>query len=67
MKSQKKSIESLFSLDDILLSDDDLIEIKGGIDDGVNCGAGCGVGCGAGCGAGCAGCSDQPIKPTTRI
>ncbi|WP_148038986.1 hypothetical protein [Proteiniphilum sp. X52] len=58
MKTKKGSIDLILSLDNIVLSNDDLIEIKGGKNDT----AGCGVGCGAGCGGGCSGCS-QPDEP----
>ena len=49
----------MLSLDDMFLSEDELVQIKGGTADSVNCGAGCGVGCGAGCGNNCAGCADN--------
>ncbi|WP_418893695.1 hypothetical protein [Limibacterium fermenti] len=62
MKSSKESIDLILSLDNIFLSNDDLIEIKGGNNEIM----GCGVGCGAGCGGGCSGCS-KPVKPTNPV
>lgn len=55
---KNKSMEVMLSLDEMFLSEDELVQIKGGTaDDSVNCGRGCGVGCGGGCGDGCSGCS----------
>jgi hypothetical protein len=55
MNSIEKMNEELF--DNLALSDDELLLIKGGQE--VNCGFGCGVGCGSGCGENCGGCTTQ--------
>lgn len=60
MKSNR--LISIFSIDDILLQENELIEITGGQNaaDGF-CGTGCGMNCGASCGDGCVGaCPQQP-------
>lgn len=59
MNSIENMNEELF--DNLVLSDDELLFIKGGQD--INCGDGCGLGCGGGCGAGCSGCP-TPAEPT---
>jgi hypothetical protein len=52
---------NLSLLSEIVLTEDELLVIQGGINHNpsnpINCGQGCGLGCGAGCGAGCSGCS----------
>jgi hypothetical protein len=58
---KNKTMEIMLSLDDMFLSEDELVQIKGGTADSVNCGAGCGVGCGAGCGNNCQGCAGEQI------
>lgn len=57
------NMEKLFRLEDVnlpfnelALSDDDMLVIKGGMGAGSNSGSGCGCGCGTGAGCGC-GCS----------
>lgn len=61
----KNDLKNVFSVEDIILKDDELIQIKGGQQDGVDCGYGCGVGCGSNCGENCAGCSQTP-PPITK-
>jgi hypothetical protein len=47
------------SIDDIILNEEGLIQIKGGDAPPISCGEGCGLGCGAGCGVGCSGCAEK--------
>lgn len=56
----EKDLRKIFSIEDIVLEENDLIQIKGGT--GTGCGAGCGVGCGAGCGSGCTGCAPKKLE-----
>jgi hypothetical protein len=50
IKLNEKSV-----LDDIILKEDELLIIKGGLQSVVSCGNNCGSGCGRSCGSGCNG------------
>ncbi|MCL2597670.1 MAG: hypothetical protein FWD66_08465 [Paludibacter sp.] len=52
----KKELKTILCIEDIVLNDGELIQIRGGA--AVNCGAGCGVGCGSNCGSNCTGCPE---------
>ena len=56
---ESNNLISTFSIDDIILNEEDLIQIKGGDAPPISCGEGCGLGCGAGCGVGCSGCAEK--------
>lgn len=58
-------LNSIFSINDILLEDDQLVEILGGKAADGWAGTGCGMNCGASCGDTCTGtCPGQPTEPT---
>lgn len=40
-------------LDSIILNEEELINIRGGLGDGIKCGSNCGLACGTACGATC--------------
>lgn len=56
---EANNLISTFSIDDVILLEEELIQIKGGDAPPISCGDGCGLGCGAGCGAGCSGCVEK--------
>ena len=64
--SKEQSILTMMSIDDIVLNDSELVEIKGGECPPVNCGSGCGLGCGNGCGMGCSGCKGSGTVMSQR-
>lgn len=40
-------------LDSIILDEEELINIRGGVSDGITCGSNCGMSCGNSCGSNC--------------
>jgi hypothetical protein len=53
-----------FSIEDVVLEDNELIQIKGGNAQAeVGCGKGCGVGCGRNCGNNCSGSCSATLTP----
>jgi hypothetical protein len=60
------SLMKVFSIEDIVLTNDEMIVIKAGIDPGSSTGF-CGNGCGMNCGNGCNGTCPRPGTIDTEL